>query len=154
MVYTFLETMFFQSGTDIQDKHIFKHGKWLHSFWPLIYSVIVVASNDGLFNLSASHSRSSHVYSCKWLLGCSRKVERSHWTRWTQLSVSLTNRNCCNSIMLTFDSVFQYLVSRYWVPPMSPLLHVWKCNHSIMVMSLNEWPSRKPWRIEHTLLPT
>ena len=57
MVYTFLETMFFQSGTDMQDKHIFKHGKWLHNFWQLIYSVLVVASND------ASRSRSSHVLS-------------------------------------------------------------------------------------------
>lgn len=49
MVYTFLETMFFQSGTDMQDKHIFKHGKWLHNFWQLIYSVLVVASNDRAF---------------------------------------------------------------------------------------------------------
>ena len=56
MVYTFLETMFFQSGTDY----------------------------------------------------------------WTQLSVSLTNRNCSIAIMLTFDSVFHYLVSHYWVPQCPP----------------------------------
>ena len=56
----------------------------------------------------------------KWLLGCSRKVERSHWTRWTQLSVSLTNWNYSNGIMLTFDPVFHYLVSHYWVPQCPP----------------------------------